>query len=64
MELFLVVTPVVPQNVFLDEGYLHRITMNLLSNAMKFTKSGFILLILDVGKNELIITVKDTGHGM
>lgn len=63
LEVFIVVAPVVPQNIYLDEGYLHRITMNLLSNAMKFTKYGYIMLALDVVKNDLVITVKDTGHG-
>lgn len=63
VELYVVVTPSVPETVFLDEAYLHRITMNLLSNAIKFTKAGYILLVLDVIENDLVITVKDTGHG-
>lgn len=63
VEVFVVVAPDVPENIFLDEGYLHRIIMNLLSNAIKFANSGFILLALDLVKSDLVITVKDTGHG-
>lgn len=63
VEIFVVVAPVVPQDVFLDEGYFSRIIMNLLSNAIKFTENGFILLALDLVRKDLVITVKDTGHG-
>ena len=64
VELMGVVTPNVPHSLFLDETYIYRILMNLLSNALKFTRSGYILLLIDMDKNKLIATVKDTGLGI
>lgn len=64
VELMLVVTSDVPESLFLDETYIHRIIMNLLSNAMKFTGTGYILLLLEWLDGRLIITVKDTGSGI
>lgn len=63
-ELMVVVTPTVPQSLFLDETYIHRILMNLLSNAMKFTAKGYVLLVLEMQKNMLVATVQDTGPGI
>lgn len=64
VELMVVVTPNVPNEVYLDETYIHRILMNLLSNALKFTGSGYILLLIDVENGKLVATVKDTGSGV
>lgn len=64
IEIMLVVTPDIPEALFLDETYIHRIIMNLLSNAMKFTGSGYILLLLEWSNGRLVITVKDTGSGI
>jgi len=36
----------------------------LLSNALKFTRSGFILLLIAMEQNNLVATVKDTGSGI
>lgn len=59
-----VVTPEVPESLFLDETYIHRILMNLLSNAIKFTRSGYILLLVEIQNGKLVATVKDTGCGV
>lgn len=64
VELYVVVSPDVPATVFLDETYIHRILMNLLSNAFKFTRSGYISLNIEMKKDNLVITVKDTGCGL
>jgi signal transduction histidine kinase len=58
----------------IDAGAWRRILMNLFSNAMKYTKSGFIKISLDVeedvasrGKRQrsnLILKVKDSGKGI
>lgn len=59
-----VVSPDVPKSIFLDETYIHRILMNLLSNALKFTASGYILLLVEIKDGNLVATVKDTGPGI
>ena len=64
VDLMVVVSPSVPNSLFLDETYIHRILMNLLSNALKFTRSGYIILLVNVLGNELVATVKDTGLGI
>ncbi|KIW11394.1 hypothetical protein PV08_10694 [Exophiala spinifera] len=63
-ELMIVVAPKVPQSVFLDETYLQRILMNLLTNALKFTHSGYVILFVDCTDDKLVITVKDSGFGI
>ncbi|KAI4224442.1 MAG: hypothetical protein LQ349_007242, partial [Xanthoria aureola] len=64
VDLLVVVAPDVPQSLFLDETYIQRILMNLLSNALKFTSSGYILLTVEVDSGNLVATVKDTGCGI
>lgn len=64
VELMVVVAPDVPHALFLDETYIHRILMNLLSNALKFTLSGYILLTVEIKQDNLIARVKDTGIGV
>lgn len=64
VELMVVVKPDVPRSIFLDETYIHRILMNLLSNALKFTRSGYISLLIEVEGGNLVATVKDTGSGV
>ena len=64
VELMVVVKPNVPHSIFLDETYIHRILMNLLSNALKFTRSGYILLLIEIVNGKLVATVEDTGSGV
>ena len=64
VELMVVVSPEVPYSIFLDETYIQRVIMNLLSNALKFTRSGYILLQVEMSDGELIIIVEDTGSGI
>jgi signal transduction histidine kinase len=64
VELYVVVSPDVPKTLFLDETFIHRILMNLLSNALKFTRNGYILLSIEMDSENLIATVKDTGCGL
>lgn len=63
-ELLVVVAPGVPESVFLDETYLQRILMNLLSNALKFTHSGYVLLMIELNGDVLNIKVQDSGTGI
>ena len=64
VELMVVVSPQVPPSLFLDETYIQRIIMNLLSNALKFTRSGYILLMVEMRNGNLVATVRDTGSGI
>lgn len=63
-DLMVVVSPQVPPSIFIDETYIHRILMNLVSNALKFTSSGYILLLVEMENTTLVATVKDTGPGV
>lgn len=64
VDLLVAVAPDVPPSLFLDETYIQRILMNLLSNALKFTTSGYISLLVDIDGSNLVATVKDTGCGI
>ena len=63
-ELFVVVAPEVPQSVFVDETYLQRALMNLLSNSFKFTASGYVTLLVRLREGQLHVTVEDSGRGI
>lgn len=63
-ELLVVVSPEVPDSLFLDETYLQRVLMNLLTNALKFTHSGYVLLMIELRDNVLNIRVQDSGFGI
>lgn len=49
-----------------DEDKINRIVFNLVSNALKYTKSGGSILVSleDFGRNRLKLTVSDTGTGI
>ena len=57
-----------PGNLVGDEQKLRRIVMNLLENAMKFTKEGGIVLRIKSRKEEyginLMVSIRDSGIGM
>ena len=63
-ETLVVVAPDVPRSLFIDETYIHRVLMNLLSNATKFTSSGYILLLVEIKEGKVVVTVRDTGCGI
>jgi hypothetical protein len=63
-DVMVVVKPEVPHSLFLDETYIHRILMNLLSNSLKFTRSGYVSLLIEMNEGKLMATVKDTGCGI
>jgi PAS domain S-box-containing protein len=50
--------------IFVDRDMWEKIVLNLLSNAFKFTFEGEIRVGLEVGVNEAILTVEDTGTGI
>lgn len=47
-----------------DEDVIRKITNNLLSNSIKYTKSGSVSLTVSMEEGDLIITVSDTGIGI
>lgn len=57
-----------PHRIESDPARLRQIVFNLLSNAMKFTRTGGVRLSVDVGEGargeQLRITVRDTGIGI
>jgi PAS domain S-box-containing protein len=55
----------VPANVYADEAKIYQIALNLLSNAFKFTKAGYVKLEVDFKENNrLTLTVSDSGAGI
>ncbi|HSU13238.1 ATP-binding protein [Longimicrobium sp.] len=62
---FTVVTPDEPVHAATDEGKLHQIVLNLLSNSVKFTDAGEIRVELSRAPGgEARISVSDTGIGI
>jgi signal transduction histidine kinase/ligand-binding sensor domain-containing protein len=54
-----------PDLVILSDQYrLKQILNNLIGNAFKFTKSGYVELTLEIEENTLKFSVKDTGIGI
>jgi len=63
------VMPKVPEIIYGDSLRLGQILLNLLSNALKFTQKGNIILKIELGKQsenniELLFCVEDSGIGM
>lgn len=57
------VNPLVPATYF-DSEVIETILSNLLSNAMKYTPSGEIVLDMDMEGRKVKISVSDTGYGI
>ncbi|PJJ79424.1 hybrid sensor histidine kinase/response regulator [Mucilaginibacter auburnensis] len=69
IEFFLEIDPQVPEYIIFDSLRLNQILMNLLSNALKFTKRGYVKLNVSViekqdNKVRLKFNVEDTGIGI
>jgi signal transduction histidine kinase/DNA-binding LacI/PurR family transcriptional regulator/DNA-binding NarL/FixJ family response regulator/HPt (histidine-containing phosphotransfer) domain-containing protein len=54
----------IPSCLYGDDVRLRQVLLNILSNAVKFTKAGYVHLSLDVTDTELRFTVEDTGRGI
>jgi PAS domain S-box-containing protein len=57
--------PLAPRTVSGDPGRLRQMALNFVSNAIKFTSHGFVLLRVEsVGKDRIRVEVEDTGIGI
>lgn len=55
----------VPKEIYGDVGRLHQILINLVSNAIKYTKEGWIRVTISVPNTKnLVLEVKDSGIGI
>jgi len=53
-----------PDNIVCDPARVHQILNNLLNNAVKFTSRGSVELAVTRDRDDLLITVADTGPGI
>lgn len=51
-------------DVSFDEKYLYIVINNLLTNAIKYTNSGYINISTDKKANKIVLSVKDSGIGI
>jgi len=51
-------------NLTTDEFLVHRILQNIVSNAVKFTEEGEVLVSMKANNDKVFISIKDTGIGI
>ncbi len=54
----------VPEKVFLDDIHLRQVLLNIIANAVKFTESGHVAVLVSRSSTRLIIEIEDTGIGI
>ena len=54
----------IPRCLYGDDVRLRQVLLNILGNAIKYTKAGYVHLQLDVTDTSLRFTVEDTGRGI
>lgn len=66
IEILLNIYPDVPEYMIGDSGRIRQIFINLISNALKFTEQGHILINLEINKDSgnIYAYVEDTGIGI
>lgn len=58
------VIPDEPVIVYADERHIHRVLVNLVRNAIKFTDEGRVTITLEKKEKEVVVSVCDTGSGI
>lgn len=64
VELFIDYPFDAPSHITADQGRLRQVITNLLGNALKFTKEGYVALRVSVEEDELSIAIEDSGVGI
>jgi signal transduction histidine kinase/CheY-like chemotaxis protein len=64
IELICIISPELPIALIGDPTRIKQIIINLVSNALKFTEQGEVLISAHYEDDEFVITVSDTGIGM
>ena len=71
VEMRLAIGAEVPRQILSDRVRLHQVLVNLVGNAVKFTKKGYVLLAVDyrsdpgeTNNGQLTVRVEDTGTGI
>lgn len=66
VELVLRVEPEVPERITSDGGRIRQIVVNLVANAIRFTKRGEVVVraAMEVDPPTLVVSVRDTGIGI
>ncbi len=64
IEIGSLVSPEVPARIGVDAARLRQVLFNVIGNAVKFTDTGGILVEATMHRNDLQISVSDTGPGM
>jgi len=69
LNLILIIEPAVPRHVFIDQGKIRRIMVNLIGNAIKFTPAGEVEIRVAYAQKDsthgaLHFSVRDTGIGI
>lgn len=69
LELILIIEDKVPDYVWIDNVRIKQILMNLINNSIKFTKEGFVKIVISLKSksnhlSNLVFSVEDTGIGI
>lgn len=69
VELFLDINPAIPNKLYGDDLRIRQVLINIANNATKFTKNGYVRLVVDYKKTDennisLEVAVQDTGIGI
>ncbi len=64
MSLLLIILGIIDYELNIDVKKVEQIIYNLVGNAAKFTKNGFVKLSIESNNNDLEIIVEDTGPGI
>ena len=64
LELIIDYAPELPRHFIADGGRLRQIVLNLVSNSVKFTETGYVRLVVGVCHTMVTIRIEDSGVGI